>query len=319
MNCTRCGKANPAGAAFCMQCGQPLSAARPAAQPMTAQPMPAAPVLAAGAFDAQRKRNTAIAIGAGFAALIAAAILGAGALGLLKVPGRLPQGGQLMAAGALPPPVLQKPAQGMPQDVEDWLKHLQETERRKRVLTSRQYAELSQMPAMMQLGVSSAAQVDQLSDPDQMLDKTPQNQSLQDTIADDKPAWYRLNDFFMSKPAPAECVTIQQNYSLGLCQIGDTMGDIGKIVDSLNPMSPNLNSDVKSSKQDVYQIEQTHRETIDESFKKALYGVDDVCKKYGKTRWFDIDASGGGSDILGDYMGGGAGAAPTASPSGPGG
>jgi hypothetical protein len=284
-----------------MQCGQPL-----ASPPLAGAPsVPLAPAM--GAFDAQHKKNNALAIGAGLLALVAATVMGAGALGLLKLPGQLPGGHQLMATATLPKPVLQKQAIGMPQDVEDWLNHLKETERRKRLLTSRQYTEFSQMPAMMQLGVTTPEQVQKLTDPDQTLDTTPQNDALQDLVANAKPAWYRLNDFFMSKTAPPECVTIQQNYSLGLCQIGDTMSDLANVVKSIDPTSANLNSDVQSGKQDVYQIQQTHRETIDDSFKKALYGVDDVCKKYGKTRWFDIDASGGGSGILGDYVGGSGG------------
>ncbi len=310
MNCSKCGKPNPAGGAFCMHCGQALAMA-PAAQ-FTPRPtgMPAgsvaAPIGLASAFDEQRKRKAMIAAGLGAAGLVAAVLIGATATGLLKLGGHLPSTNNIAKKLSLGPPVLAKTAekQGMPKDVEDWLKHLEETERRKRLLTSRQYTEFSQLPAIMQLGISTPEQVNQLTDPDKVLDKTPDNELMQQTVNEAKPAWYRLNEFFMSVPAPEECKTIQANYSLGLSQIGDTMGDIAKIVDSVNPMSPDLNNDIKAGKQDVYEIQQTHRQTIDESFKKALFGVDDVCKKYSKSRWFDIDTSGGGSDILGKFMGG---------------
>lgn len=304
-----------------MHCGQPLVAAP---VPMMPQgPVGQAAFGAVGsasmtAFDAQRKRNTAIGVGAGAIALIASALIGARAMGLIRLGDKI--GGddalklttssgpstikKVMSQG---PPVLQKQEVGMPQDVEDWLNHLKETERRKRILTQRQYTEFSQMPAMMQLGVTSPAQVQQLTDPDSIMDKTPDNQALQDMVSDAKPAWYRLNDFFLSVKAPAECETIAENYSTGLCQIGDTMADIAKIVDSVDPSSANLNSDIQAGKKDVYEIQQTHRETVDQSFKKALYGVDDVCEKYHRKRWFDIDTSGGGSSILGEYMGGGGG------------
>lgn len=318
MNCSKCGRPNPPGAGFCMHCGQPLVVV-PAPQAAAPGPMPpyGASAVPLGAFDAQRKRNAMIATAAGLAALAAAGLLGARALGLIHLGGSLP-GDALRLNAATGPPVLQKPASegppvlqaaavGMPKDVEDWLKHLQETERRKRILTQRQTTELMGLKSVMELGVSSAAQVQQLSDPDQIMDKMPDQQALRNTIDDEKPAWYRLNDYFLSVPAPVECQTIQQNYSVGLCQIGDTMEDIAKIVDSINPASANLNNDVKAGTKDAYQIQQTHRETVDDSFKKALFGVDEVCKKYNRNRWFDIDVSGGGSGILGDFVGGSGG------------
>lgn len=271
-----------------------------------------------GAFDAQRKRNTAIALGSGLAALAAAAFLGARAMGLIHLGDKLPGDdalrltastgpGVLGKVASQAPPVLQKPEVGMPKDVEDWLNHLQETERRKRILTQRQMTELMSLKSVMELGVGSAADVQDLTNPDSIMDKTPDQKALRDTIDEMKPAWYRLNDFLLSVPAPVECQTIEQNYSVGLCQLGDTMEDVEKIVDSLDPTTPNLNGDVKAGVKDAYQIQQTHRQTVDDSFKKALYGVDEVCGKYHKQRWFDIDVSGGGSSILGDFMGGGGG------------
>jgi hypothetical protein len=290
-----------------MHCGQPLMAPQaPVAMPRGPLGPAAMPMNMSSAFDAQRRRNAMIAGGIGTAALVAAVLIGASATGLLKIGAHLPTTDATAKKLNIGPPVLAKVAQsqGMPKDVEDWLKHLEETERRKIILTKRQYTELSAMPAMMQLGVTTPEDVQELTDPDKVLDKTPDNEALQKTVSDLRPAWYRLNDFFLSMPAPSECKTIEANYSEGLSQVGDTMGDIAKIVDSVNPMSADLNNDVKKGKQDVYEIQQTHRETIDEAFKKTLFGVDEVCKKYGRTRWFDIDTSGGGSDILGKFMGG---------------
>jgi hypothetical protein len=193
---------------------------------------------------------------------------------------------------------------GMPDDVKQWLDHLQETEKRKVALTNQQLSEFTAMATEMQTGVGSAAQVQQLEDPDApSKTTTPQNDSFQDLVSNAKPAWYHLNDFFLSVPAPPECQAIQQSYSRGLSQMGDQMGDLAGIVNGVNPMSTSVRDDAAKSEDEAKEIGTDHPKSIDDSFQSALDGVDKECGKYGVKRWFDIDVHGGSSGMLGSFSG----------------
>lgn len=295
-----------------MHCGASLA---PTAPPTTAVATGVGSNSLQSSFDAQRRRNKVIFAVVGLAAAAAAVLIGLRAAGLLgatdsqgrgdvlTAKGTMP-GAVLQAKGTRPDPVLQRGEVAMPADVEAWLKHLEETERRKVLLTRRQTTEFSAMLQMMNVGAFTRQDVEDLTDPDKFMDKTPGQEKVRDIVNGAKDDWLRLDEYFNSRRPPEECRTIAVNYSTGLKELAGNMEDIAAVVDSLNPMSPDLNHDVQAGKEDVYEVGQRHRASVDESFKKALFGVDEVCRKYKKRRWFDIDTSGGGTNILGSFVGG---------------
>lgn len=203
--------------------------------------------------------------------------------------------------GAEAPPVLAQGATSiaMPADVRDWLEHLAKVEQEKRRISHEQEIEMTSVVGqLMGTGVSSVAEVNNLSDPNGDISKSPHNDIMQSMTDRFKKKWYDLSAMLDSKPAPAECEEIRVSYDQALNQMGGAMSDLAAIVDSLDVSKGDANASIGDKRGQAEQIGRDHSAVIDENFKKADVGVQTICDKYKTSKWFSIDTNGSGANIL---------------------
>src|SRR5215475_10775885 len=168
MACPRCGKPVAQGAAFCMHCGQ--SMAMPGQVATAPRQMPQAAPAFPNPVAANRSKTTWMAIATAFA-LVLAIFFGLRASGLLRFGSQSPKLDAMKAQGSNPGidslkaqgqvgdipilsaqgssagAVLEKQAQqiAMPEDIHNWLAHLEKCELKKRALARKQDSELTDM------------------------------------------------------------------------------------------------------------------------------------------------------------------------------
>ena len=193
------------------------------------------------------------------------------------------------------------PLIGMPDDVRDWLKHLQEVERRKRELTGNEMREAQLMLGQANAtdGIMTGEDVKSLADPDSNVMVPPVVTHLQDMVTRFKQKWYDLSEFLRSKPAPAECKPIEESYDKGLNQLGMAIADIG---DMFGPVLDKAESDPGAAKQEgldkANEIKNSNSKNVDQNFGDADDGVGAICSKYHVSKMFDIDRNGGGGATM---------------------
>lgn len=303
MSCSRCGKPVNAASAFCPHCGQPL---RQTAPPTTvaANAMIGATALQQ-AYESQKKRNLIIGLSVGAAVLILAIIFGmkTGALGLS---GSNPDNKVLNARGSLPPstlalngssgpavlsqPAVKPPDSKMPDDVYNWLKHLEKCEAMKVEIAGDQAAEVQLWMQKFQVlgpGMSMMDPYDQ-NNPDNGDDKAPGSYAS-GKVQDLRPKWDELLNFFHSVPPPAECQPTADDFDRAIREIPGMMGDISDILNSAD-------ADPQSMMKKAKKMQNGSYGDIDRYFNRCDQKVSDLCMKYKVSKWFNIkgDVTAGG-------------------------
>lgn len=315
MNCPRCGKPLPAGAAFCMHCGAMLAQGQPA----PAGPAMNAPSFQTATISAQvRKRNTLLAIVISLA-IILLLFFGLKAAGILKMgskapdtksleaSGQAPDLNSLKAQGTGPEAILESRSQGstpilettkatMPDAIRNWLAHLEEAENRKRALSKKQEEEVSDMIGDLKgAGGLSVEDVQAWSDPDS--NTLPVIEKVAGICRELQPDWIDLKKFFDSYPPPPECKQIAEAYDQGLADIPHKMDQLNSIVSGMT--SQDTQETAQGARDSAREVGRDHRSTIDQPFSVTDRLVQKICDQYQTRKWFSIDAHGGGSSILG--------------------
>jgi|GEM_PF-2049124 len=306
MRCPRCGQTVNAAAAQCPHCGQPLRAAAPATT-TAANAMLATSALQQ-AYDQQKRRNLVIGITSAVIALLLVIFLGARASGGLEAGAIGPDGKPLVAKGTLPgqglavkgntgaTPLKQladipKPLT-MPEDVFNWLRHLEKCENMKVQIAGDQAAEVSVlMTKMSVLGAGIG-----LMDPYDQSNETEKDQDpgtyTKGKIEDLRPRWQELQVFFRSVPPPAECQPIADDFDRSLSEIPGMMGDIGTILTGAM-------TDPQAALAGAKKLQNSSYGDIDRYFARCDQKVSAICQKYTVVKWFSIK----GDVLSGGMMG----------------
>lgn len=297
MSCTRCGKPVNAVSAFCPHCGQPLRPAAP--QATTTANATLATTALQQAYEDQKKRNVTIGIAAGVVVALVAVFLALKASGALGVSGSSPNDKILAAKGSTPgnmltklgdtgTPVMQQAAQKpedikMPQDVYDWLKHLEKCEAMKIELEGQQVVELQLVMQKMQVlgaGMGLMDPYDQSHGGDD--DKDPGSFAA-GKMQDLRPKWNELIAFYRSKQPPAECQPIADDFDRALAEIPAQTGDLSDIMNSVM-------TDPQNAMEKVQRMKNKSYASIDRYFLSCDRRLGDICMKYKVNKWFNIKA-----------------------------
>lgn len=306
MSCNRCGNPVNAVSAFCPHCGQPLRQSAPQATAVANATLGATALQQA--YDTQKKRNLIIAAIVGVIALIVLIFFGLKASGALGISGTNPQskllssngslGGPVMSKlGNLTPPVMEQNAQKppdvqMPDDVYNWLKHLEKCEAMKVEIAGDQAADVQLWMQKFQVlgpGMSMMDPYDQSSDNPE--DKAPGSYAS-GKIKDMRPKWDELLTFFRSVPPPQECVPIADDFDRAIREIPGMMGDLS---DVLNAADTDPNDAMKR----VKKMQNGSYGDIDRYFDRCDQKVGAICMKYKTNKWFNIK----GDVVAGGMMG----------------
>ncbi len=196
-------------------------------------------------------------------------------------------------------PVLQAPIEKpvtMPQDIYDWLEHLRRTDEKRKDLSSKQIGELMGALAKMQSSRMSGM-LDSIlgddTDPEKVRNAGRVNLEI-DTRAK-RQAWDDLQTDFLSYPAPAECIPIQNSYAQSLTETGGMMFEI---LDSLKKSGDDPEGAIAA----LTRMKGTSSERIDTLAKDADRGVGEVCDRYKTRKWFSVAEDVGGG-IMGQLGG----------------
>lgn len=285
MNCPRCGKVVPAGAAFCMNCGQSLASTAAVAAPRRIAPW----MIAAAA-----------------AAAVLLAILGLSAAGILRFGSRTPHPEVLQAKGQPAAPDILR-AQGqpagpgvaqiqreaplrMPDDVRRWLEHLERIEKEKNALHRRQVVKLQASMSSMAARVSSAG-VQAMIDEDgpevpslDLSDLIP----VDDLIAE----WEALRGKLNSVAVPAECAPLYQNYHGSFVNLQQQIAALKDIGSDL--FGTFQKGGQQAAVKQAEGVSKGHTQSVDDLLIRSDEQLGEICDKYSERKWFDIRSDLGG-------------------------
>lgn len=313
MVCPRCGQpVNPA-VAKCPHCGQPLRVAAPTVTNI------ANATLATGALQnayAEQKRKSMI-IGIVVAVI---AILGAIGYGLharsLQASAQGDDGRAMLTHGAkpgkvlaenahAPVPMMDEPAQQnpnpqMPDDVYQWLKHLEKCEQIKTDIANDQMADVMVLTQKMQTLGAGMGMLDpyeqEKSDQTGNDDNQAPGQYAKGKVMDFRPKWLELQQFYRSKTPPAECQKMADDYGRALNEIPGMMGDLGDILNGAD-------ADPASMLKKVEKMQSSSYGDIDRYFARTDNGLSDICAKYKVNKWFNVKADIASGGIMGKFGG----------------
>ena len=297
MKCSRCSAEIPAQSQFCLRCGTPVRGNAPSLSG------PVRPT-AVGAPQAAPRSNRNLMLG--IMALLVLAVLSLGAV-LIQKSGKS-DNGKLVAApanagpGSLvmrpaeanpnatvqapaeahPNAVVQQPdtTQPFPADIDDYLKHVKETEKRKIALISK---ELGNALVNKTNADALHASID---------GETYNNAStkISKGYTDTTAEWNNLAVFFNSKTPPQPCIDLRDKY---LNQLGKVQGMVAAIHTAFNK---GMNGD-GSAVPDLTGMMKFSQEA-DQAFIIADDSLADVCDKYRLKKDFTISGESGGSSLL---------------------
>jgi len=275
--------------------------------PANPNPNPFAPDAAA----ARRRQLVAWILG-GVLCLIAAWV-GLTAAGVLKLNRSTPASGTLEARAEVPNTVLEKPAVAptpilektaerpeMPADVEAWLKHLQETERRKVELIGNQMAEMKVFERKSEALGAGMGLMDPYDQSEGSAGDKEPGSYTKGKILDLRPDWDNLITFFNSVPPPEECRPIADDYNRALNEIPGMMGDIGEMLNGVA-------NDPQKALEQAMKMQNGSYSGIDRYFARTDQKVGAICTKYQKTKWFNIATDVAAGGMLSKQMMGGLG------------
>ena len=263
----------------------------------------------------------------GTLAAAAIALLGLRASGFLKLGGgasdpNLALNGKthspnLIKEGKTPDPVLQATAQTappileqgatevkMPDDVYDWLKWLEQIEKEKQALTGKQMSELMVLQTQVQ-GASglTADDVKKMVDPDNNDTTAPAVEKALSMTQRMPVEWQDLQSRFNSKPPPAECAPIAQDYDGGFDAMVDQISGITNILNGAKANDNYGAADAEKDSASLSNIKREHPKSVDAEFRDTDNLVQQICDKYKVHKWFSIDTHGGGDSFLGQFGG----------------
>lgn len=298
MNCPRCGKPIGVGATFCMHCGQMFAAVSQGQAPMT-------PVIPAAMVPVQASRTRSMVAGAALTLLVLAAVVwGLNSAGVLRLGGGSSPGSALKQAGEgqggnslLAPgagdggsmleaqgnsdPGAMLPSQAerarMPQDVYDWLLFLEQIERKKERLNSRQMDMLVQLFVDVTKASAGAGMLDMDGEVHGSPEKNPAS-DLQASATDLAKGWDALVKEFTSRTPPRECNDLYLRYDEALTQIKSQIGDIQGI----------LGGDLSSALVTVRKWKGASEGTVDSPLDDSDKLLGQICAKYDVRKWFGI-------------------------------
>jgi hypothetical protein len=191
-----------------------------------------------------------------------------------------------------PPAALQSLAPtktGMPADVRDWLEHLRKTEERRASIATDQVSEALTMLTSMQGGgdLSSIAGLSGDEDGSTYGSNKPTAQQAAQTDEGMRQQWVSLLSFFNSKKAPAECVTMRNQYD-------QVVRETGTMIMEIIDIAQNASADTKGAISRLQSMMGKSKNRIDVPAAKVDDGVKEICRKYDTTKWFDIKPDFGG-------------------------
>ncbi|HEY0867936.1 MAG TPA: hypothetical protein VGE01_11175 [Fimbriimonas sp.] len=278
-------------------------------------PRAAAPVGTAatmGAFDAQRKRNTILLVTLAILALVGAIVTGLALSGVLKFGAKAPDHKTLQARGQAPrgvleargtaaPPVMPQVAQKveMPKEIEDWLNHLKRCEELKRELTVQQNGELSGLLMGAGIGALTPQAVDIISGADADINDALPTRQIADKLVPMITRWTDLDDAFRKYPPPPECQQLATAFDSGLNGLASQMDAIRSMLAGLDANDPNMQSKGEKTKADAQHVLRTHTRSADDNFQMSQRLLEEICDKYNRKPWFNIDSKGSVGGLLG--------------------
>ncbi|MCG9895607.1 MAG: hypothetical protein MH204_09050 [Fimbriimonadaceae bacterium] len=259
---------------------------------------------------AQRKTLITVAVAV---ALLVCLLLGVGiGRGLFGLFGR-PQAGLDQSAGAAPglsrqaepapalnrqaepAPSLDRQAKRMPQDIADWLRHLEETERRRSALSQRQIGKLMVQMTYLSLGAGKEVLQGLLQGDIEALGNQGPAQNLTTDAQAMRREWAELDAYFRSYPPPRECIPIMTSYTEVLNETG-TM--ILAVIDSL----ANSQNDPSGAIAALNSMKGDSSSRIGRPAAETDRLVQAICDEYETRKWFSI-ASDFGQGSLGQIGG----------------
>lgn len=279
-NCPRCRAQTAEGQPFCASCGLPLNAV-PGVQ-------------ATPSFGAARASTNRKIFAGAVAGLVIALIAYFASINLSAKASQLPSA-DLQTKASLPKPDLQVKKEAptkkeMPQDVRDWLKHLERIEERKQQLTIKQIADMKvfeQMIGVLGPGIGELDPYDQSGKEGETPESTAKGK-----FEDLRPDWKQLIQDFRDVPPPAECKPLADAFDSGINEIPAMIGDL---VDVMNSIGTNPSGAL----QKVQQMKNKSYAGVDRSFQEADGLLSQVCDKYDERKWFNIKTDVVGGSLLG--------------------
>lgn len=192
----------------------------------------------------------------------------------------------VMQQGSTPPPAatLAVEKAGMPDDVRNWLEHLNRIEQTRVGLAASQIQNAMRTLATLQSGDLAWAMDGDEEDSNADATRKKQQERAQ-RVGNDmqslQTAWRTLSTAFNSVPPPAECVGIKANYDQVINQTGNMMVDIiGQL--------QNASKDPQAAISALTAMQGQSKSRIDVPARAADQGVGSICRKYDVTKWFDI-------------------------------
>jgi hypothetical protein len=216
-----------------------------------------------------------------------------------------------LSLGAQPAGPTTQVGDKMPQEVRDWLLHLERTERERHRMTKAQMGQ-----AMGLLLGSTASQYKELigeayGEESDEQDSHLRNPELHASFTKAAPAmrkgWKDIVSYFNSKQPPAECIPIKNAYEQCLGETGTMMLDVISALEGTG----SEDADLGAAADKLMGMMGTSSERIDTLGEQTDRLVGRVCDKYETYKWFSIsgDIGGGlgglGLGGLGGLLGGG--------------
>lgn len=185
-------------------------------------------------------------------------------------------------SSADPTPVLSSGTGEMPADVRNWLEHLRKIESARIALASGEVQDAAQVLMGLQSSdLTRALDEDADSQEDERRTALERAGKVAGDMATMRQAWRTLQTAFDSVPAPAECASIQRSYDQ---VIGETGAMIVEIVGAMRSASDDPQAAVKA----LTAMQGQSKARIDVPARMSDQGVDQLCRKYGAVKWFDI-------------------------------
>ncbi len=284
---------------------------------MIPNPMPGSLI---DAFSVQKRRNVIVFSVVFALSLVGALVYGLKAGGIIGARGDQASGKTLQASGVQPDgriltargqdtaavfatpgraqaPVLQQPAAaapGMPQDVLDYLRHVEKCENFKAQLARKQEAQLMVLLTKAQgLGAGSGLE-DIINQEESKNDKSPTE--FAKTQSKDLPLdWDSLLVYFRSVRPPRECEKLALNFAHATGEVAGQFRDIMGMLDAGPDGIPNPQDMIAK----LNGLKADHKKDIDDRYSVADGEVGAICQRYNTRKWFTVERNPGSGGLLG--------------------
>lgn len=186
-----------------------------------------------------------------------------------------------------------QPGEKMPDDVREWLRHLERTEAERRRLTTSQLGELTAMAFQMKGAGALEALQSVMNDPEGNQEMELPANKVHESSERLRAKWGTLSDFFNSKQPPAECVSIKNSYEIALRETRAMVLDIMDVL--VQAGEPGADPQALVAK---LMGMKGSSGTIDEAGKMTDGQVQEICDKYETRKWFYVSGDIGDSGML---------------------